>query len=96
MLLHKILKGQEFCLAPIHYMSCLGVVEDDVTGYVVRPGDVEAITRWACRILDDPELRARFGAEARRRATERFDLRACVAAHVRAYEQAIERRGRLS
>ncbi len=38
------------------------------TGILVEPGDVEAMADGAARLLDDPNLRIRMGAEARARA----------------------------
>ena len=49
-------------------------VVDGQTGLVVkRPRDVVAVTAGLKRLLDDPELRSRLGAEARRRAVAEFD-----------------------
>ena len=46
------------------------VVEDGVTGVLVRPRDSAAMTREVRRLLDDAGLRARLGAAARDRARE--------------------------
>ncbi|MGD0440070.1 MAG: glycosyltransferase family 4 protein [Acidimicrobiales bacterium] len=49
-------------------------VVDTKTGLVVeRPGDATAVTAALACLLDDPELRERLGAEARRRAVVEFD-----------------------
>jgi glycosyltransferase involved in cell wall biosynthesis len=48
------------------------VIEDDVSGIVVEPGDVDGLRDAICRLRDDPELRARYGEGGRRRARERF------------------------
>jgi glycosyltransferase involved in cell wall biosynthesis len=42
-------------------------VEDGATGYVVRPGDVVGLARRTHALLQDPALRARLSAAARRR-----------------------------
>ncbi len=48
-------------------------VLDGRTGLVVdRPGDVLVVARALATLLDDPELRSRFGAAARERAVEAF------------------------
>ena len=48
-------------------------VLDGRTGLVVdRPGDVVVVARALATLLDDPELRSRFGAAARERAVEAF------------------------
>lgn len=49
------------------------VVEGE-TGFLVEPGDVEAIADRIQRIADDPELARRLGAAARRRYEDRFTL----------------------
>ncbi|MGA2805739.1 MAG: glycosyltransferase family 4 protein [Acidimicrobiales bacterium] len=49
-------------------------VVDGQTGLVVdRPGDATAVAAALASLLDDPELRERLGAEARRRAVTEFD-----------------------
>jgi phosphatidylinositol alpha-1,6-mannosyltransferase len=49
-------------------------VVDGQTGLVVkRPRDVSAVAGGLKRLLDDPELRRRLGAQARRRAVAEFD-----------------------
>ncbi|MDQ5820210.1 MAG: glycosyltransferase family 4 protein [Actinomycetota bacterium] len=44
-----------------------GLVDDERTGLLVAPGDVEALRAAIQRLLDDPELRARLGSAARRK-----------------------------
>ena len=46
-----------------------GLVDDERTGLLVPPGDVEALRAAIQRLLDDPELRIRLGAAARRKIT---------------------------
>ena len=43
-------------------------------GRIVPPGDAEAAARTLCAMLDAPDERAAMGAEARRRALERWDM----------------------
>jgi glycosyltransferase involved in cell wall biosynthesis len=64
-------------------------VEDGVTGSIVPPLNPTTIARATLRLLHDPELRARMGSEARRRAVERFDVEECAQTHVRAFEVAL-------
>lgn len=47
-------------------------VEDGVTGFVLAVGDVSAHAGAVLRLARDPELRARMGAAARRRAREQL------------------------
>lgn len=69
-------------------------VADGRTGFLVPPGRPEMLSSALARLLGDPELRSRMGREARRLAEDRFGLDASVDAHVRAYAQALARRGR--
>ncbi len=48
------------------------VIEDDVSGIVVEPGDVDGLRDAICRLRDDAALRARYGEGGRQRARERF------------------------
>ena len=48
------------------------MVEEGVTGFVVPPGDPEALAERTVRLLRDEALRQRMGAAARERALERW------------------------
>jgi glycosyltransferase involved in cell wall biosynthesis len=50
------------------------VVEDEVTGLLVPPRDVEALARAIERIATDAALRERLAGAARRLVAERYDL----------------------
>jgi glycosyltransferase involved in cell wall biosynthesis len=50
------------------------VVEPEVSGLFVPPGDVEALSATLARVIDDSALRARLGAGARRRFLEKFHV----------------------
>lgn len=50
------------------------VVRDGVEGRVVEPGNVEALADALGELIDDPALRARMSAAARRRAEEAHSL----------------------
>jgi glycosyltransferase involved in cell wall biosynthesis len=54
--------------------GCREVVEPGRSGTLVPIGDAGALASALARLLDDAELRARFGAAARERAVARFDL----------------------
>ena len=54
------------------------VVEQGVTGFLVPPRDPPALAQAICRLLDSPELAARFGQAGRKRVTERFSLERMV------------------
>ncbi len=73
-------------------------VEDGLTGLVVRhPRDATEVAAALAGLLDDPELRARMGAEARRRAQATFSwdtLASDLGAALRRWEGATVPRGR--
>jgi phosphatidylinositol alpha-1,6-mannosyltransferase len=48
------------------------IVQDGVTGFLVKPGDLEALTAHLIQLLQDPALRARMGAAGRQRVEENF------------------------
>jgi len=64
------------------------VVVDGVTGLLVPPGAPAALARALCAVLGDPALARRLGEAGRRRALERFDLAAHVAATAAVYRSA--------
>jgi glycosyltransferase involved in cell wall biosynthesis len=53
-------------------------VTDGVEGFVVSPGDIDALTEAIQRLLHDAELRARLGGNAYKRAKGDFDVRGTV------------------
>lgn len=50
------------------------LVADGVTGFLVPPGDHEALADAICRYASDPELRKQHGERARLRAVHEFSL----------------------
>jgi rhamnosyl/mannosyltransferase len=48
------------------------VNQQGVTGFLVPPEDPDALAEALSRLLDDPELRARFGRAARARIEQQF------------------------
>lgn len=67
---------------------------DGVTGLIVPPGDAGALAGALSRLIDDPELRARLGAQARDRAHEMFSLQAMTSGVMDVYREALDMRGR--
>lgn len=59
------------------------LITDDVDGLLAPAGDVERLATAVRRLLDDPNLRLRLGASARRTVVERFDVERNVRALAR-------------
>ncbi len=51
------------------------IIEEGVSGQLVRPGDPEALAQSLRSLLTDPERRQRMGKAARERVLQRFTLR---------------------
>jgi glycosyltransferase involved in cell wall biosynthesis len=51
------------------------IITDEQDGLLVPPEDDERLAEAVARLLDDPALRQRLGANARRTIVERFDSR---------------------
>ncbi|HEY4122804.1 MAG TPA: glycosyltransferase family 4 protein [Byssovorax sp.] len=62
-------------------------IEDGVTGFVVPPGDVDALTAALSRALADPSLRAAIGERAREVAASRFSVDAAAGGLARALQR---------
>jgi mannosyltransferase len=50
------------------------IIENEVTGLLIDPGDEEALRVALRRLISDPELRIRLGVAARTRAMSGFGL----------------------
>jgi glycosyltransferase involved in cell wall biosynthesis len=50
------------------------LVEHDVSGLVVAPGDVAGLSAAMDRLFSDPGLRARMGAAGRTKVAAEFDV----------------------
>jgi len=67
----------------------LDIVVEGETGFMVPPGDAEALTAATRRLLGDPGLRARLGGNGRRRVEERFSEERAYGRLEALYEEAI-------
>jgi glycosyltransferase involved in cell wall biosynthesis len=65
------------------------VVEDGRTGFLARPGDVQALARAASRLLADPDLRASMGEAAGERCRARFDIRMVAPRYLDLYRELV-------
>jgi len=66
-------------------------VVDGETGFLVPPGEAQALAAVLERLVGDPELRLRLGAAGRDRALRHFDVRGYHAAHVDLYRRELAR-----
>ena len=75
---------------PVVVTSVGGVpelVEHELSGILVPPGDAPALSAGMMRVAADQLLRRSYGARAAKRAKERFDHRVMVSAYERLYER---------
>ena len=68
------------------------VVEDGVNGTLVTPRDAGALAGAIGALLDDAEMRERYGDAGRRKAEREFDERAVAARYVAEYARLWQRR----
>jgi glycosyltransferase involved in cell wall biosynthesis len=67
-------------------------IADDVSGYLIPPGDQELLTRRLETLAANPALRARMGAASRRSFEEHFQLAAMVRKTLEVFRSAIPAR----
>lgn len=65
------------------------IVEDGVSGLVVTPGDSNSLAQAIEELLNDEELRSKFGSEAKKRAQRLFSMEKSVDEYVKTYHQLI-------
>lgn len=97
--------GESFGLAPLEAMLCevpvVGavagglpeVVEQGVTGYLHKVGDVEAMAASCVDLLSDPAKAKAFGKAGRERAIRNFSIDAIVSQYEALYRDHARRRG---
>lgn len=68
------------------------VVVEGETGFLVPSLDSASLAARITQLLDDEGLRRRMAEASRARVLEEFSLERCVAAHIHAYELAIDHR----
>jgi len=69
------------------------VVRDGEDGFLVAPGDVDAIAERLAQLATDPQLRARMGEAARARVRERYSVERLVDDVDRLYRSLLEAEG---
>jgi len=70
----------------------LEVIEDGISGYLVKPKDPSAIADKISELLNSPEKMEKIGIEARKRIVERFTLKAMARNYIELYEKLIEKK----
>jgi glycosyltransferase involved in cell wall biosynthesis len=73
--------------------GCESTVEEGRNGFLVPPRDVGALVEAIRRLVDDPELRRRFGEASRDLAVDRFDLAIVATRTAEHYWRLLEQRG---
>jgi glycosyltransferase involved in cell wall biosynthesis len=66
------------------------VVADGEVGYLVPPGDAEAMAEKICRLIENTELRETMGRNGRKRVLELFDVRAITRRWEQTYEELLQ------
>jgi glycosyltransferase involved in cell wall biosynthesis len=74
--------------------GCRELVEDGTSGYLVAPGDVDALEDRVLRLLADRALRAAMGARGRERALRLHDERAVLRLQVEVIRELVRARRR--
>ncbi len=69
------------------------VNQDGVTGFTVPPGDERALASALTKLVEDGDLRAKLGEQARVRARESFTIDRMVDDTLRVYEEALTMHG---
>src|SRR5690606_25835572 len=70
------------------------LVQDGKTGLLFESNDIEQLTGALARLIDDPSLRAQYGAAGRQRIENEFDLRRQAELYRQLYRSLLERNGR--
>ena len=65
------------------------LVVHEETGLLVPPGDVDALRDALARLLEDADLRRRYGEAGRARIAERFTWERFADETLRAYDDAL-------
>jgi glycosyltransferase involved in cell wall biosynthesis len=82
------------CAKPIVATTAGGIpeiVEDGVTGILVRPRDPDALARAIVTLLKDPGLRQKLGSAGLARARDRYSAERMVEETVRVYQRVAQR-----
>lgn len=70
------------------------LVQDGKTGLLFESNNLERLTAALARLIDDPSLRAQYGAAGRQRVENEFDLARQAELYRQLYRSLLERNGR--
>jgi glycosyltransferase involved in cell wall biosynthesis len=89
----SVLEGISYglCVVSTPVGGLAEVVEDGISGLVVRPGDVGGLANALATCVAKPALRARLGAGAAERFAQKFDISRYPDRMTRIYEDAVGR-----
>jgi len=73
--------------------GCRDAVQDRKTGLLVPPKDPVQLTRAIQTLIEDPELRDRFGQAARKLAEDRFEIGRVIDITFRTYCDLLRKKG---
>jgi len=82
---------------PVVAMKSCGVqelIQDGLTGFLVEPGNVQAMAERVDQLVSNPALRERIGINARKYAQEHFSDQESMNAIVRIYQKLVAEQGR--
>lgn len=65
--------------------GCRDAIEPNVTGLLVPPKDIHALSNAMLQLISDPEVLSGMGLAGRRRAERIFDIKTVVKIHMNAY-----------
>lgn len=68
-------------------VGCRDTVVDGVSGFLIKPKDVDALADRLRRLIDDKPLRTRMGREARKYAEKYFDIEDVKRRHLEIYAE---------
>jgi glycosyltransferase involved in cell wall biosynthesis len=80
------------CEVPVISTSVGGLPELQVhgeTGFIAEIGDVDRMARYSIDLLSNPTKQKMFGAAARKRAVENFDVKKVVDEYEQYYEECL-------
>ncbi|MCB0293205.1 MAG: glycosyltransferase family 4 protein, partial [Calditrichaeota bacterium] len=66
------------------------MVEEGISGLIVPPGDAAALADAIRKLIDDPQLSAELGRNARKRVEERFDIHRNIASYTALFKAALD------